>query len=661
MQLGVDNFARSVGSGLGTASDSQAWNVLTGTSSHYSVNSGTASYSYDSLTFSKTMLGFGVSQDFNFLARFKPASANDFFGFYYRHVDANNFCSAQINASGLYSATVLSAGVEYDYLGGAAGVTAGVESWLRVAITGTSIQLKAWADGTTEPTPWGATLTDSNSPWIGRYGTILRVGTTATSISFDNFSASNNISTQLSSIGGYVFAGSTAVGGVSDVPAEIADGRRLDRIKPEYWDLNNSGVLVENTVASSGWDGYSSANATLIKAHSTQQFVTVSAGESSTAHPISTLAGSSTLMTNFNNTLVTFCTQNGFTGIELDFEHRGGWTGQGTLYGQLKTIITSLGNALHAAGLKLMVDGPAFASQGSISWTWSDFNTLPVDYVCPLVYDNQFDTITGGSTSPGPDYALSPISWMTSVINFIKGQINNINQIVIAVTSEGYSITNDDTSFNSVVEPLAYQDMTTITGFSGASRDLLSGEQMWTHGGSTYVYCDEVTMNTRLQVCLGLGIVNVDVWYLGGANKYPTVLPAVTSGGGTGGTGIVYTNAGRDLIRDGVAGKAGSVAIKYVALGTGANSATVNDTRLQNETFRKAISSVSNGTNVGEVVVTMYLSPSDAVNMGIKEYGFFAGDNATSAANSGVLFARAPYVHTHLNTESIQFSLDFTA
>src|SRR5262245_17588498 len=144
MQLGLDNFARSVGSGLGTASDDQAWTVISGNSSHYSVTPGAASYSYDSLIFSKTLLGFGVSQDFIFLARFKPATSSDFFGFYYRHVDANNFCSAQINAAGQYSATVISGGTEFDYIGSSAGVTAGQETWLRVAITGTSIQMRAW-------------------------------------------------------------------------------------------------------------------------------------------------------------------------------------------------------------------------------------------------------------------------------------------------------------------------------------------------------------------------------------------------------------------------------------------------------------------------------------------------------------------------------------
>ena len=258
MQLGTDNYGRTVASGLGTASDGQVWAVLSGTAAHYSVNNGTAQYTYDSNIYSKLVLGYGVSQDFNFLARFTPASSNDFFGFYYRHVDANNYASAQINAAGQYSATSVFGGVESDYTGASASITPGSAYWLRVAITGTSIQMKSWADGTTEPTSWSATFTDSHAAWLGQYGIILKVGTSATHIAFDSFTATNNITTTLTSIGGYIFPGSTAVSGGSDVPTELADGRRLDRLKPEYWHLGDgtngttAGVLVQETVASSG-------------------------------------------------------------------------------------------------------------------------------------------------------------------------------------------------------------------------------------------------------------------------------------------------------------------------------------------------------------------------------------------------------------------------
>lgn len=390
----------------------------------------------------------------------------------------------------------------------------------------------------------------------------------------------------------------------------------------------------------------------------------MSAVETATTHSFSTLANDSTLQTNFNNTLVNFCQTNGFTGIELDFEHRGGWTSQSTLYNQLKTVITSLGNALHAAGLKLMIDGPAFTAQNSISWTWSDFNSLPVDYVCPLAYDNFYDTLTGSSASPGPDYAQSPVAWLTNVITFMKSQINNINQIVIAVCYQAYYNDNDDTNFTNVSENVGvfgYNDASGWTGFSGATRDPYSGEMMWTNGGKTYVYCDHVTSNYRLQVCLMNGIQNIDFWFIGSANQWPTVFPATATGGG-GGTSsgsIVLTNAGLNVIRDSLLDVL-NAPITYVAIGTGTTTPTVNDTKLAQETFRKEVTNYAEGASIGEAIITMYLAPSDAVNTTIQEVGFFGGIGATSTVNSGILIARGLYQHTHKNTELIQFSLNVT-
>ena len=122
-----------------------------------------------------------------------------------------------------------------------------------------------------------------------------------------------------------------------------------------------------------------------------------------------------------------------------------------------------------------------------------------------------------------------------------------------------------------------------------------------------------------------------------------------------------YTNAGHNLMRDGTSGAA-SPKITYVALGTGTTAPTTSDTKLATEVFRKKVSSYTNGTNPGEIHIDLYLAPGDAVGVVIAEVGFFGG-NASSAVNSGALLCRGLYspTHTHVNTESIQFDLDFTA
>lgn len=109
----------------------------------------------------------------------------------------------------------------------------------------------------------------------------------------------------------------------------------------------------------------------------------------------------------------------------------------------------------------------------------------------------------------------------------------------------------------------------------------------------------------------------------------------------------------------------GTAALKitYVALGTGSTTPNVNGTRLGVEAYRKAVTSFTNGASTGELLIDLYLNPSDALGLVITEIGFFGG-NATSSANTGSLLAWGSYSHTRPSTpgtESIQFQLDFTA
>src|SRR5216117_2324885 len=120
---------------------------------------------------------------------------------------------------------------------------------------------------------------------------------------------------------------------------------------------------------------------------------------------------------------------------------------------------------------------------------------------------------------------------------------------------------------------------------------------------------------------------------------------------------ITITTAGRNLERH-VSSGAQNPRITYVALGTDSTAQVVGNTQLGAEVFRKAVTSYTNGTD-GEILINMYLAPSDLVGTTIAEIGFFGG-NATKTANSGTLLARGLYSHTHINTESIQFQLDYT-
>lgn len=122
----------------------------------------------------------------------------------------------------------------------------------------------------------------------------------------------------------------------------------------------------------------------------------------------------------------------------------------------------------------------------------------------------------------------------------------------------------------------------------------------------------------------------------------------------------VITDAGLDLISDGLTGLDNPL-IKYIALGTSNTTPTSGDTRLGNEVYRQAVTTLADGANPGEVVITAYIGPTAAVGVNIAEVGFFGGNTATAAANSGILLAHGLYtLSSKTNLESLQVTLDLT-
>lgn len=118
------------------------------------------------------------------------------------------------------------------------------------------------------------------------------------------------------------------------------------------------------------------------------------------------------------------------------------------------------------------------------------------------------------------------------------------------------------------------------------------------------------------------------------------------------------TNVGLSLWRDGSSGAA-SVKVTYFAIGSGSAAPLATDTQLQNEVFRKPVTSYTNGAT-GEITYTCTLANNDAVGANIQEAAFFAG-NASGTRNSGVMIGRGLYAHNpKLASESITFTLDNT-
>lgn len=79
-----------------------------------------------------------------------------------------------------------------------------------------------------------------------------------------------------------------------------------------------------------------------------------------------------------------------------------------------------------------------------------------------------------------------------------------------------------------------------------------------------------------------------------------------------------------------------SLEIKYLAIGTGTNPASVTDTQLQTEVLRRIPTSSS---ITDDYVQTIWVIPTNIGNFTYREIGVFAG-NATATADSGTLLSR---------------------
>jgi len=113
------------------------------------------------------------------------------------------------------------------------------------------------------------------------------------------------------------------------------------------------------------------------------------------------------------------------------------------------------------------------------------------------------------------------------------------------------------------------------------------------------------------------------------------------------------TNAGLNMLRDGLNGGVTDLELKYLALGIGDTAINDTDTQLINEQFRTTFISTTK-PGVGLLQKTGLVLDSEAV-FNIKELAIFAGASATSTADTGIMVSRILYARDKTNLESIQF------
>jgi hypothetical protein len=197
MTVVQDTFIRANQSGWGTASDGSTWAKLGGSTPTQAIASNegtwtgvTASASYALST--NTWLDANVSM------RLKISNTGDSVGIFCRSDGtAQNFYRAFAqNTTLTLSKTV--AGVTTSLATTAITFNTGTFYWIRLRVIGNGLSARWWADGSSEPTNWTLTATDTAVSSSGRVGVRISLNATTDTASIDTFNGYQLTSLNLS-------------------------------------------------------------------------------------------------------------------------------------------------------------------------------------------------------------------------------------------------------------------------------------------------------------------------------------------------------------------------------------------------------------------------------------------------------------------------------
>jgi len=169
--LAADGFGRTVAAGLGTADIGGAWTVAGGASS-FAVGSGTAGFSTaKGITLSGYLNSVSSSSSdvtTTIVVPALPAGGTLYSGVVTRRVGSDDYSArVTVTAAGAVTVQVLHGGTSLRSAT-LSGVTAaaGTVLHLRSVATGvgtTTLEARAWLDGTTQPSAWQVTSTDATA------------------------------------------------------------------------------------------------------------------------------------------------------------------------------------------------------------------------------------------------------------------------------------------------------------------------------------------------------------------------------------------------------------------------------------------------------------------------------------------------------------------
>ena len=278
---------------------------------------------------------------------------------------------------------------------------------------------------------------------------------------------------------------------------EIADGRKIDVLKPEYFAIDEVGDTTLLTEDSYGCNGFSEENVNALQKYSNHQIVVVSANSINMRVLFADSKKTNEAITQF----VDFVVKYRFSGVEVDFEDFISWTEKD--YTNYKNFIVSLAEVLHSKQKIIVVDGPviALATQKDYKWNYFDFDKLPVDYVVLMAYDSQYDN--------GKGSFIAPNQWVKDTVTYALGQIDE-KKLIVGIPSYGYH----SNSKNQIILDTQEQSLK-YDGSSGAKLSDVSYEYYWWNGNDFYVMQKKEGLAKKVGFIKSLGVQNISIWHLG--------------------------------------------------------------------------------------------------------------------------------------------------
>ena len=115
----------------------------------------------------------------------------------------------------------------------------------------------------------------------------------------------------------------------------------------------------------------------------------------------------------------------------------------------------------------------------------------------------------------------------------------------------------------------------------------------------------------------------------------------------------LITDDGLNMFRDALKGTVTDCKIKYVGLGNDATTLANDQHILVAEQFRKVVTSQNvDPVTAGKLYTEVYLADTEANEFKCEEIGWFAGTNASTTKDTGIMIARVLYSRQKSSTES---------